>query len=134
MQLLRRKGWVCSFSRDSWQIMFKKIGMLFKLFVGLEILWSRWLTKREHVFSIWFSFFTNTPSSWLHLSSMINTKPFVMGTKKPRPWRKSTFNMLPFYLCGIHLQLPTKAPFMNSTIGSAFGIFVCNNGEVSCWM
>jgi hypothetical protein len=65
---------------------------------------------------------------------MINTKPFVMGTKKPHPWKKLTFDMLPFNLGGIHLELPTKAPFMSSTIGSASGTFMCNNGEASCWM
>jgi hypothetical protein len=55
-QLLRRKGWVCSFSKGSWQITCKQTKMLFKLFMGLEILRSRWLTKNKCVFSIRHSF------------------------------------------------------------------------------
>jgi hypothetical protein len=63
---------------------------------------------------------------------MINTKPFVMSTKKPCPWKKLTFNMLPFSLGGTHMELQTKAPFKSSTMGLAFDIFVFDNGEVSC--
>jgi len=65
---------------------------------------------------------------------MISTKPFVMNTKKPCPWEKLTFDMLPFGLGGSRWELLARAPFMNSTIGLAFGIFVCYNGEGSCWM
>jgi hypothetical protein len=65
---------------------------------------------------------------------MINTKSSFMNTKKPRTWRKLTFDMLPFGLGGIHPELPTKALFKSSTIGLVFGIFMCDNGEVSCWM
>jgi len=65
---------------------------------------------------------------------MINTKPFVMSTKKPHPWKKLTFDMLPFGLGGICLKLQVRAPFMSSTIGVAFGTFMCNNGEASCYM
>jgi hypothetical protein len=63
---------------------------------------------------------------------MIDTKPYIMNTKKPCPWRKLTFDMLPFDLGGTYLELQGMAPFMSSTIGSAFGIFVCDNGEDSC--
>jgi hypothetical protein len=42
--------------------------------------------------------------------------------------------MLPFGLGGIRLEVQVKVPFMSSIIGSAFGTFVCDNGEVSCWM
>jgi hypothetical protein len=57
---------------------------------------------------------------------MIDTKPSIMNTKKPGPWRKLTFNMLSFGLGGICLELQTKVPFMSSTIGSTFGTFVCD--------
>jgi hypothetical protein len=40
MQLLRRKGWVCPFSKGSWQMVHKPSGMFFALFTRLEILWS----------------------------------------------------------------------------------------------
>jgi hypothetical protein len=36
----------------------KKIGMLFTLYMGLEILRSRWFTKSGHVFSIGLRFWT----------------------------------------------------------------------------
>jgi hypothetical protein len=42
--------------------------------------------------------------------------------------------MLPFDLGGTHLELQIRATFMNSTIGVAFGTFVCDNGEASCYM
>jgi len=65
---------------------------------------------------------------------MINTKPFVMIIRKPYPWRKLNFDMLPFGLGGTHLELQAKAPFMSSIIGSTYGTFMCDNGEASCWM
>jgi hypothetical protein len=46
----KKKGWVRPCSKGSWQIVCKKIRMLFKLFMGLEILRSRWLPKNECVF------------------------------------------------------------------------------------
>jgi hypothetical protein len=63
---------------------------------------------------------------------MIDTKPFVMNIKMSCLWKKLTFNMLPFSLGGTCLELQMRAPFTSSTIGSAFGTFVCDNGEVSC--
>jgi len=65
---------------------------------------------------------------------MINTKPYVMNTKKPSPSRRLTFDMLPFGLGGIHLELLVRASFTSSTIRLAFGTFMYNNGEASCWM
>jgi hypothetical protein len=44
------------------------------------------------------------------------------------------FNMLPFGCGGIHMELQARAPSTSLIIGSAFGTFVCDNGEVSCWM
>jgi hypothetical protein len=40
--------------------------------------------------------------------------------------------MLPFGFGGTHLELPMRVPFKSSTIGEAFGIFMCDNGEASC--
>ncbi len=56
-----------------------------------------------------------------------------MNTKKPHPWKKMTFDMLPFDLGGTHLELQVKAPFTSSTIGSASSTFLCDNGEASCY-
>jgi hypothetical protein len=50
--MLKIKGWVHLFSRGSWQMMQKQIGMLFAFFMGLEIFQSRWLTKSAPAFSI----------------------------------------------------------------------------------
>ncbi len=69
-----------------------------------------------------------------HTHQVVDTKPLVMIARKPHPWRKFTFNMLPFGHGGICLELLAKALFKSSTIGSTFGTFMCNNGEVSCWM
>jgi hypothetical protein len=112
----------------------KQIGMQFKLFMGLEILLWRWLTKNRHVFFIGFSLLKDTPSNRLHLSSMINTKPFVMIIKKSHPWRKLTFDMLPFGHGGTHLKLLARVLFKSSTIGSTSSTFMCDNGEASCWI
>ncbi len=57
-----------------------------------------------------------------------------MITRKPCPWRKLTFNMLPFGCGSIHLELQARVPFMSSIIGLTSGTFVCDNGEASCWM
>jgi hypothetical protein len=65
---------------------------------------------------------------------MIDTKSFVMSTKKPRPWRNLTFNMLPFGLSGIHLKLQATTSLTSSIIGSTFSTFMCDNGEASCYM
>jgi hypothetical protein len=108
--------------------------MQFKLFMGLEIILWKWLTKTKHVFSIGFSFLIDTLSNRLHLSSMINIKPSVMITKKSHPWRKLTFNMLPFGRGGTHLELPTRVLFKSSTIGSTSSTFMCEIGKVSCWI
>jgi hypothetical protein len=43
---------------------------------------------------------------------MIDTKSFVMSTKKPRPWRKMTFDMLPISLGGIRLKLQAMVVFV----------------------
>lgn len=99
---VERKGWVRSCSKGSWRIVCKQIGMLFALIMGLEILWSRWLTKSGCGFSIGFSFSTNVINSCSHESSMINIKPFVTSSKKPRPWKKLTFSTLPFGLGATH--------------------------------
>jgi hypothetical protein len=40
---------------------------------------------------------------------MIDKKVSIMSMKKPHPWRKLTFDMLPFDLGGIHLKLQMKA-------------------------
>ncbi len=133
-QLLKKKGWIHPFSKGSWQIVPKQIRMLFALFIGLEILWWTWLTKSRCVFSIGLNFLTNIPSNWSLLSFMINTKPFIMITRKPCPWRKLTFNMLPFDCGGTLLELQVRAPFTSSTIGATFGTFVCYNGKASSWM
>ncbi len=61
---------------------------------------------------------------------MIDTKPSIMNIKKPCPWRKLTFNMLPFDSGGIRLKLQARVPFTSSTIGLAFGTVMCDNGEV----
>jgi hypothetical protein len=79
--------------------------MLFALFMGLEILWSKWLTKSGPAFSIKLSLLTYILNSLLLLSSMINTKPFVMFTIKPRFEKKLTFDMLTFGLGTTHLEL-----------------------------
>ncbi len=63
---------------------------------------------------------------------MIDTKPFIMNTKKPHPWRKLAFDMLPFGFDGTRLKLLMKAPFTSSTIGSIFDTFMCDNGEALC--
>jgi hypothetical protein len=63
---------------------------------------------------------------------MINTKPFIMNTKKPCPWRKLTFDMLPFSLGGIRNELQARPLIMSLIINSTFGTFVCDNGEASC--
>jgi len=63
---------------------------------------------------------------------MINTKPYVLNTKKSHPWKKLTFDMLPFGLGGTCLELPMWVPFKNSTTGEASGTFICDNREVSC--
>jgi hypothetical protein len=99
--------------------------------MGLEILRSKWLTKSGRVYSIGLSLLTNTLSSSLHQSFMINTKPFIISTKKTCPWRNLTFDMLPFDLGGTHEKLLARVPFTSSTI---YGTFVCSNGEASCWM
>jgi len=65
---------------------------------------------------------------------MINTKPSIVITRKPHPWRKLTFDMLPFNHGGIHLELQARVPFTSSIIGLAFGTFMCDNGEASSWM
>ncbi len=65
---------------------------------------------------------------------MIDKKPFVMSTKKPHPWRKLTFDMLPSDLGGIHLEQQVRVPFTSSQLIQLFGTFMCNNGEASCWM
>jgi hypothetical protein len=108
--------------------------MQFGLFMGLEIIWSIWLAKNGHVFSIGLNLLTYTPSNQLHLSSMIDTKPCVMTTRNPRPWKKLTFNMLTFDYGGTCLEMLAWVLFKSSTIGSTFGTFVCDNGEASCWM
>jgi hypothetical protein len=59
---------------------------------------------------------------------MINTKPITMNIKKPCPWRKMTFDMVPFGLDGTHQELLTKVPFTSSTIGLDFSIFMFDNG------
>ncbi len=56
-----------------------------------------------------------------------------MNTKKPHPWKKLTFDMLPIGLNGTRLELQVKAPFTSSTIGFTFGTFMCDNGEASCY-
>lgn len=99
--------------------------------MGLEILWSKWLTKNGHDDCIGLNLLTNTLSSSLHQSSMISTKPFITSTKKTCPWRNLTFHMLPFDFGGTHEKLLARVPFTSSTI---YGIFVCGNGEASCWM
>jgi hypothetical protein len=83
--------------------------------------------KREHVFSIGFSLLIDTQNNRLHLSSMINTKPFVMIFKKLHPWKKLTFNMLPFGHGGTHLELLARVLFKSSTIGSTSSTFMCDN-------
>jgi len=40
--------------------------------------------------------------------------------------------MLPFGLGGTRSELQARAPITSSTIKSAFGTFVCDNGEASC--
>jgi hypothetical protein len=55
-----------------------------------------------------------------------------MNIKKPCPWRKLTFDMLPFGLGGIHYKLLMRVPFTSSIISMAYGIFMCDNGEASC--
>ncbi len=62
---------------------------------------------------------------------MINTKPSILNTKKPRLWRKLTFDMLPFGLGGTRLELLMRVPIKNSTTGEGFGTFMCDNGEAS---
>ncbi len=55
-----------------------------------------------------------------------------MNTKKPCPWRKLTFDMLPFSLGGIRNELQARPLIMSLIINSTFGTFVCDNGEASC--
>jgi len=38
-------------------------GMLFRLFMGLEILWSRWLTKSKYFYSIGLNLLANTQNN-----------------------------------------------------------------------
>jgi hypothetical protein len=40
------------FQRVHGRLVYKQIGILFALFMGLKILWSRWLIKSEPTFSI----------------------------------------------------------------------------------
>jgi hypothetical protein len=40
----------------------------------------------------------------------MDTKPSIMSTKKPCPWKKLTFDILPFGLGGIRLKLQARAP------------------------
>jgi hypothetical protein len=60
-------------------------------------------------------------------------KAFCYDYKKPCPWKKLTFNMLPFNCGGIHLELLARALFKGSKIGLASCTFMCNNGKASCW-
>ncbi len=61
--IVKKKGLGMPISKGSWRIVHKQIGMFFTLFMGLEILRSRWLIKNIHVFSIRFSLWIDKPSN-----------------------------------------------------------------------
>jgi hypothetical protein len=124
---------VCPFLRGSWQIV-RKLKNVVHIVYGTKYPIMKMVTKNKCGFSIRFNLLINTISNLVHRSSMIDTKPSIMITEKPCPWKKLTFDMLPFNHDGIHLELLPRALFKGSTIGSASCTFVCDNGKASCWM
>jgi hypothetical protein len=59
--VIERKRLGMPFSRGSWRMVHKQTRILFALFMGLEILRSRWLTKGRPAFSIGLNLSTNIP-------------------------------------------------------------------------
>jgi hypothetical protein len=78
--------------------------MLFALFMGLKILWWRWLTKNGRVFSIGFDLLTNISSNWSLVSSMINTKPLLWLQENHilgGSWPSICFHLVVVYSFGV---------------------------------
>jgi hypothetical protein len=128
--VIEKKGEVCPFSKGSWWMVRKQTRMLFALLMGLKTLLLIWLTNNKLDFSIGFSLWTYRPNNGSHQSSMINTKPYVMYTKKPHPWKKLTFDMLPIGFNGTCLELQMRVPFTNSTIGSLLALSCVTMGRL----
>ncbi len=99
MQLLRKKGWVRSFSRGSWQMVRKQNKML-ALFMILESLWWRWLTKSKCVFPLDLVFrqtYKIVDHSWIPWS----TQALCYDYKKATSMEEVDLWYLPFSRGGI---------------------------------
>ncbi len=90
--------------------------------------------KKQTCFFHWTQFFS------IHIKYLIvpefhdQHKAFYYEYKKNMSFEEADFDMLPFSLGGTCMELQVKVPFTSSIIDSDFGIFVCDNGEASCWM
>jgi hypothetical protein len=85
------------------------------------------VNKKWTCFFHWTKFFNK------HTKHLIGTKFHDQHKTFCYEYNKTmSFNMLPFGLGGIRLELPMGVPLKSSTIGQAFGTFMCDDGEASC--